>query len=190
MKRILNSIIIVAFAAFAAVSCEEIPASVSVSPNNLTLSDITTAQVTITSNYEWSATSSDSWIKVSPATGLSGTNQLNITLDPQTSDTRSGSIIIKCREASATITITQVAKAASALSFTCQTKSVKVPKLTGSSLKAKIDWGDGTKEDYSIGKSHTYSDVKEHTVVITLEDETTVTFEKITGLSLIDLTTF
>lgn len=60
--------------------------------------------ITVTANFPWSATSSDSWIKVREQGG----STISFTVDANTSyDSREGSIRIVCNELSQTIKVTQ-----------------------------------------------------------------------------------
>ena len=70
-----------------------------------------TVSMFVTSNYDWTATTSAGWIVLSTASGIAGKTtfsfQVKANGDP---DARTGSIIVRCRELSKTITVTQAQK--------------------------------------------------------------------------------
>lgn len=187
MKKIYN-IISIAIIALAAVSCKE-PASISANPGSIELSDKSEAQVSVTANYEWSASSSVTWIRISPLSGVAGTANVNISVGQRPTETRSGVITFSCNGATASVTVTQTGKGASTISFVTYLKTVCVPKITTANAdNATIDWGDGNKEAYAIGKTHTYNDIKAHTIVVSFKEAAPITFEQVTGMSSIDVT--
>ncbi len=88
--------------------------SVRVSPSSLTFSDAGGSQtVSVTANVDWSASSSDSWVTVSPATGKSsGTaQQLSVTVGKNSSLDRNATITVKSIDGtlSGTVAVTQTA---------------------------------------------------------------------------------
>ena len=66
------------------------------------------------------------------------------------------------------------------------------PTLTGPSLgTARINWGDGTEEDYAAGISHTYEDGgTQHAVSIESEGAEEISLPDLVGVSSIDLSDF
>lgn len=85
--------------------CQPQPA-VSVSESSLSFSaDGGNKVVTVSANYEWTASPSDSWIRVK--TGKDS-NELTITVSSSTdTEARQGKVTITCKEVSATINISQ-----------------------------------------------------------------------------------
>ncbi len=88
--------------------------SVRVSPSSLTFSDAGGSQtVSVTANVDWNASSSDSWVTVSPASGKSsGTaQQLSVTVGKNSSLDRNATITVKSIDGTltGTIAVTQTA---------------------------------------------------------------------------------
>lgn len=57
----------------------------------------TSQSVKVTTNYDWSASSSDPWIRVSPSSGKKGTTSMSITVEANnTGKARQGSVTVTC----------------------------------------------------------------------------------------------
>jgi len=71
-----------------------------------------TGKVRIISEYDWTATTADSWITLSAASGASGRTSITLTIDPnQTGSDLSGSVIITSTDLQHTATVDVVARA-------------------------------------------------------------------------------
>lgn len=70
-----------------------------------------TGKVRIISEYDWTATTADSWITLSAASGASGRTSITLTIDPnQTGSDLSGSVIITSTDLQHTATVDVVAR--------------------------------------------------------------------------------
>lgn len=65
----------------------------------------TTAKITVTSNVEWTAASSESWVTVSPASGTNA--ELTITVAANTGAERTATVTLSKGEVSAAVTVSQ-----------------------------------------------------------------------------------
>lgn len=144
----------VALTAFV-VSCkkEVVPDSVTLSTPTEALVQVEggVASITFTSNVAWKATSSQSWVTVSPASGEAGEN-ITIkasVLKNETTDNRIAKVTITAGTASATVVITQSQTDAidvKTLSFTvgCEGGTVEIPISANVSYSVSIpeaaDW--------------------------------------------------
>ena len=92
-------------------SCEKAPFLVLNSPNSLNFTDQGGSQiVSFSVNRDWTVSSSDSWCKVSPSSGLKSEGELSftITCDPNTAyDPRNATVTIRAEELMESITVTQ-----------------------------------------------------------------------------------
>ena len=100
-----------------------------------------TQSVGVTTNYDWSATASDPWIHVSPASGRKGTTSLTITVDANSSGkARKGSVTVTCLTLTKSISVSQEDDT----SLTSESLTlVEIPGEGGSatvSLSANHDW--------------------------------------------------
>ena len=74
-------------------------------------SDESTATVSVTTTYGWTASSSSSWIKVSPASGLKGTTQVTLFISANgTFDQREGKVTFSSEGLTSEFTVTQQQK--------------------------------------------------------------------------------
>jgi len=102
MKRILYIFLILALGL---VGCKKQP-YLSVDKNSISVASAgTTEVVTVSANYPWTASASDSWIKVK---FTEGEDQLKITVSSNNNtDGRQGTVTIKSEDLVATISVTQ-----------------------------------------------------------------------------------
>ncbi len=90
-------------------SCEK-ETILSVDQSSVEISDAGGSQtVSLTANKPWSASSNQSWCKVSPSTGEEATNsRITITCDPNTSyDARNCTVTFTCAELTKTVSVSQ-----------------------------------------------------------------------------------
>lgn len=100
-----------------------------------------TQSVGVTTNFDMSATASDPWIHVSPASGSKGTNQLTIRVDANnTGKARNGSVTVTCLTLSKSLSISQQANPS--IGYEGAT-TIEIDALGGSqtlSFSANYDW--------------------------------------------------
>ena len=65
--------------------------------------------VNVTAIDDWSASTSDNWISISPSSGVSGTSAVTVTVSryTNTENDRTGSVVFTCEQQSATLTVKQ-----------------------------------------------------------------------------------
>ena len=108
-------------------------------------------EVTITSNYDWTATPADSWVKVSQGAGPKGTVTVKVTVNSNTSpDARSTKVTFACEGLSQDITVTQGQKdilqladnAATTVSWEAQTVEIMLSSNVDYQLTIDppVDW--------------------------------------------------
>ena len=111
MKRFLNILGIVLALSIVATSCEKAPFLTLSTPKTINFTDQGgTQSITFTANRDWSVSSSDSWCKVSPSSGIKADGIITVTLtcEPNTTyNPRSATLTIRVEELSETITVTQ-----------------------------------------------------------------------------------
>ena len=185
MKKLFLLIAVVAMA-LPFVSCLDepvIPTKIEFAGGNEDLSlnfpcQGTAQSVVFSSNYDWTATPSDEWIKVSPENGKAG-EKCEIAISLDTNDTyekRSGSIVISAQELNVILTVSQEQNNAIILS----TPTVNLPQAGGAftvKLKANIDYEYEIKADW-IKKVETRA-LTEHS--LRFEAEANPSFDKRVG---------
>jgi hypothetical protein len=89
-------------------------------------------QVAFSATLDWTATSSENWLKVSPASGKAGENlNVNITAEANTAyDPRTATLTIKCGEDSKSVQISQKQKGALVLTESTITVAAEGGKVT------------------------------------------------------------
>lgn len=111
MKRILTLALTLLCVLATLPSCEKAPFITMTGPRTFTFTrDGGTQDFTFSCNRDWSVSSSESWIRVSPSSGKAedGGITVNITCDPNTTyDARSATVTVKLAEISESLTITQ-----------------------------------------------------------------------------------
>ena len=138
----------------------------------------TTQSVVFSSNYDWTATPSDEWIKVTPESGKAG-EKCEIIVSLDTNDTyekRSGSIVINAQELNVVLAVSQEQNNAIILS----TPTVNLQQAGGAftvKLKANIDYEYEIKADWI--KSVETRALKEYS--LRFEAETNPSFDKRVG---------
>ena len=141
-----------------------------------------TQNVVFSSNYDWTATPSDEWIKVTPESGKAGEKcEIVVSLDANdTYEKRSGSIVINAKELYVVLTVSQEQNNAIILS----TPTVNLPQAGGAftvKLKANIDYEYEIKADWI--KSVETRALTEHS--LRFEAEANPSFDKREGEILI-----
>ncbi|MBR0223554.1 MAG: BACON domain-containing protein [Bacteroidales bacterium] len=174
------------------VSCEKEEPLITFDMTSIDMKDAGGSQnVSLTTNYNWTATTSDPWIQVSPASGKKGTSTLTIRVEASDRSTsRKGTVTITCRELIRGVGITQMPHLGQSLVFKHSASRFSVPSLTGSSVAATVKWGDGSEENYSSSLWHDYSAAGTHTVEINAAGAYSFKLESVAGVTEIDFSNF
>lgn len=170
MKRI----IIIFAAVIAAVSCKKAD-TLSVSPASITsvASSGTSVTLTVDTNHDWTASTTQSWVHISPATGASGQTSVTVKVDAnETYDARSASINFISASLTKSISVDQNQKNAIILSSTeeeigSQGGSIKVQ------IKANVDYQVEIASSDSWIKRTTTKGLKDYSEVFEIEANTT-----------------
>lgn len=111
MKRIINQVLVIAGLIFLVASCEKAPFVTMTGPRSFTFTqDGGTQSFSFTCNRDWSVSSSESWIRVSPSSGCKSDNEVSVTItcSPNTTyDPRNATITVRVEELTETISVTQ-----------------------------------------------------------------------------------
>ena len=111
MKRFISQLVVIASVIFIAASCQQAPFITMTGPRSYTFTrDGGTQSFSFACNREWSVSSTESWITISPSKGSAtdGETKVTITCSPNTTyDARSATITVKTEDLSESITITQ-----------------------------------------------------------------------------------
>ena len=191
MKRI---ILLISFCSIL-FSCQKAPFLTLNTPATISFPDQGgTQSISFSTNREWTAKSSESWCKVSPASGTATeeTNSISISCEPNTTyDARTCSITLKVEELTETITVTQeqldglfVSPKEFNLTSEEQTIQVKVHYNVSSDLVIPDD----AKEWVSLKRSTSTRGLAETSAIFTIAKntthdnrETSITFKQING---------
>lgn len=147
--------------------------------------------VSLTTNYDWTATTSDPWLQVSPSSGKKGVASLTLRAEANDkSTTRKATVTVTCRDLIRSVTVTQMPSLSQTLVIKHANASFQAPSFTGSSLSAIVKWGDGTEEKYSSSLTHSYSITGSHMVEINLAGAYSFTLASVAGVSEIDFLAF
>ena len=189
MKRLL-------FTLFAAslllISCEKEEPEVSLSIGAIDAPSEGFQQTfTVTSNRSWTASTSDPWISVNPASGEKGVTTVNVQVAPNTgTSARSGSVTVTCAELTRSVTVKQVQPFNQKLVIVHSKEVFNAPDMRGNGLSAEVDWGDGTTVAWRANAEHGYSSAGSHTVTIKIAGATWFEITDVTGITEIDLSGF
>lgn len=111
MKRTLNHALVLLCAVLLLFSCQKAPELTLTGPTSIELSeDGGSGSITFTANRDWSASSSDSWVSISPSSGTAsdGPVTVNVRCNANTTyDDRTATVTIKMEELSQTVTVRQ-----------------------------------------------------------------------------------
>lgn len=173
-------------------SCEKEEPLISFDITSIDMKDAGGSQnVSLTTNYNWTATASDPWIQVSPTSGKKGTTTLAIRVEASDRSTaRKGTVTVTCREMVRGVAVSQMPHLGQTLIFKHSASRFTVPTLTGSSVAASVKWGDGAEESYSSSLWHDYSAAGTHTVEINAAGAYSFKLESVAGVTEIDFSKF
>ncbi len=147
--------------------------------------------VNLTTNYDWTATTSDPWLQVSPASGKKGTASLTVRADANDRSTlRRGSVTITCRDLTRSISVNQQPDLPQSLVIKHGNASFKAPSFTGSGMTGTVLWGDGAEETYRSGLIHTYASAGNYSVEIKTAGAYSFKVESVAGVTEIDFLNF
>ena len=174
------------------VACEREDPSISLDPGTLEIvAEGGSQTVGLNCNYAWTATASDPWIHVSPASGAKGQATLRISVDANdTGKSRKGSISVTCLELTRSMTISQSPQLLQMLVIRHQGASFQVPSLSGVGLSGMVNWGDGQEEFYNVSLNHSYSSAGDHPITIRANGAVSFDVGSVAGVSEIDFEKF
>ena len=111
MRRLIPAILTIIALCISTISCEKAPLLEVSSPSSINIGNKGGSQtISFTANRDWTVSASESWTRVSPASGTASDAPVSVTItfDPNTSyDARSCTITIRADQLSQTITVTQ-----------------------------------------------------------------------------------
>lgn len=147
--------------------------------------------VSLRTNYDWTATTSDLWLEVFPTSGKKGT--VTLTIKAVANDkgrSRRGRLNISCRELTRAVNVIQPPVLPQSLIVKHGNGSYTAPYLTGSSVTGIVKWGDGAEETYIGGLKHTYSSAGNHTLEINAAGANSFKVPSLVGVTEIDFLDF
>ena len=164
MKRFAIAIIIILLIAFA--SCEP-ETMLTIDQTSISFTDAGGSQtVSLTANKPWTASSSQSWCKVSPSSGEeASSSRITISCDANTTyDARNATITIACAELTKTVSITQATNNGLLVSQTTYELTKAAQQLNievQANVKFSVDVDNGCKDwvKYNSTKGLTTSTV-------------------------------
>lgn len=166
MRKLLTFIAAVAGLLLAA-SCTETKSEIAVSPAELSFAaTIDSKTITVTSNSSWSASATESWVRLGAASG-SGDTSLTLTVEENpTTQERSASVTFRTEDGAATANINVLQKAAAAVFSLSSTEAsvaaeggsftVKVTYNIAYKITSKPDWVEQSDKTTS-GNVDTYT---------------------------------
>lgn len=111
MKRFISQLFVLISLVFIAASCQKAPFLTLNTPRSYTFTrDGGTQSITFTCNRDWSVSSSESWISVSPTSGTASDGEVTVKITcaaNTTYDPRSATVTIKVEELSEAVSISQ-----------------------------------------------------------------------------------
>lgn len=113
MKRVLAVALIFLSVAFCFYSCQKAPELTITSTSSIELSvDGSSGSITFTANRDWTASSSDPWVTISPSSGKASDGTVTVTVRCNantTYDDRTATVTIRMEDLSKTVTVRQPA---------------------------------------------------------------------------------
>ena len=152
-----------------------------------------TVTVSLTTNYGWTATTSDPWIVVTPTSAKKGTTSVRIQVAANDRSTaRKGTVSFDCHEMIRGVGISQMPNFDQELLIKHNLGSFTVPSFTGSSFAGTVNWGDGSEESYKYDLKHDYSvgSAAQYTVDIKCTGGYSFSLKSVAGISEIDFQNF
>lgn len=110
-------------------------------------------------------------------------------LKNDTEKAREADVIITAGELSHTVHIIQLAKGeVFSLVLGHSSEILDSPKWGGDNISGRVDWGDGTSEEYVEGVSHEYTADDKHTVTFDMEGATSFEIERVGEIESVEIT--
>lgn len=166
------------------VACQKAPELTITSASSIELNaDVSSGSITFTANRDWSISTSDAWVSVSPSSGKASDSPVTVTVRCNantTYDERTTTVTIRMEELSQTITVRQpanlgilVSTQAFVLTSEARTIDVEVQANVQYTVETSVDWIkqpgtkglSSTKYSFSIAENTTYDD-REGTITI------------------------
>ena len=111
MKRIISQLFVLVSLVFVVASCQKAPFLTLNTPRSFTFTrDGGSQSITFTCNRDWSVSSSESWIQVSPSSGTASDGEVTVKItcaENTTYDARTATVTVKVEELTETISISQ-----------------------------------------------------------------------------------
>ena len=166
--KALKKLVLVALAFMGLTSCEKAPELTITSPASIELNvDGSSGSITFTANRDWSVSTSDAWISVSPSSGKASDGTVTVTVRCNantTYDNRTATVTIRMEELSQTVTVKQPANLGVVLpkqvfDLQSDTKSidVEVQANVQYSVSTSVDWIKQTGTKGLTSKTLTFS---------------------------------
>jgi len=147
--------------------------------------------VSLTSNYDWTATAIESWITVTPTSGKKGMATVSVTVAANTgTSSRRGSVSFACEGLTRSVNISQAQPFNQKLTIVHNASVFTVPTINGNGMNGRVDFGEGGVKAYSSGLKWTYTGTGNHKVVIESAGGTSLSMKTVAGVSEIDLSAF
>lgn len=110
-------------------------------------------------------------------------------LKNDTEKAREADVIITAGELSHTVHIIQLAKGeVFSLALGHSSEILDSPKWGGDNVSGRVDWGDGTSEEYVEGVSHEYTADDKHTATFDMEGATSFEIERVGEIESVEIT--
>lgn len=110
-------------------------------------------------------------------------------LKNDTEKAREADVIITAGELSHTVHIIQLAKGeVFSLVLGHSSEILDSPKWGGDNVSGRVDWGDGTSEEYVEGVSHEYTTDDKHTATFDMEGATSFEIERVGEIESVEIT--
>lgn len=110
-------------------------------------------------------------------------------LKNDTERAREADVIITAGELSHTVHIIQLAKGeVFSLVLGHSSEILDSPKWGGDNVSGRVDWGDGTSEEYVEGVSHEYTADDKHTATFDMEGATSFEIERVGEIESVEIT--
>ena len=173
-------------------ACEREEPSIALDNSTLELSEKGgSLTLSVTTNYDWTASTSDPWLRVSPTSGKKGSFTLTIQADANDRTTqRKATLTVSCRDLDRRLSVVQLPSLDQRLQVIHTNARMTAPLLVGSSLVGKINWGDGAEESYKANLTHDYATTGNHTLQIQSAGAITFTLESLAGVTSVDMQQF
>lgn len=110
-------------------------------------------------------------------------------LKNDTEAAREADVIITAGKLSHTVRIVQLAKGeVFSLVLGHSSEILDSPKWGGDNVSGRVDWGDGTSEEYVEGVSHEYTADDKHTATFDMEGATSFEIERVGEIESVEIT--